>query len=133
MRREAWRIRLAREWEVLVVRAGGPGDVVVVELPFAKEGMLEGLLADGEVSLASLEGSWPLYVLGESPKNMGGPYCSSLEAPEGLPLETCGVVGSMALSVAERFSTGAAETDRAKARMAPWMEDLMLVVIVLLM
>jgi hypothetical protein len=113
-------MRLVRGLElVLVVRAGGAGEVVVVELLFAKEGGLEGLLADGEDSLGSLEGSWPLYVLGESPKNMGGPYCSSLEAPEGLPPETCGVVGLTPLSVGDRFSTGAAETDRAKARMAP--------------
>jgi hypothetical protein len=62
---------------------------------------------------------------------MGGPYCSSLDAPEGLPPEICGVVGLMDLSVAERFSTGAAATDRAKARMAPWKVDFMLIDVVL--
>jgi hypothetical protein len=64
---------------------------------------------------------------------MGGPYCSSLDAPEGLPPEICGVVGLMDLSVAERFSTGAAATDRAKARMAPWMVDFMLIDVMLVM
>jgi hypothetical protein len=64
---------------------------------------------------------------------MGGPYCSSLDAPEGLPPETCGVVGLVDLSVTERFSTGAAETDRAKARMAPCKVDFMLIDVVLVM
>jgi hypothetical protein len=59
MRREAWRIRLVRGVEVLVVRAGA-GAVVVVELLFAKEGMSEGLLDDGEDSLGLLPWSWPL-------------------------------------------------------------------------
>jgi hypothetical protein len=58
MRREAWRIRLVRGVEVLVVRAGA--GAVVVELVFAKEGMSEGLLADGEDSLGLLPWSWPL-------------------------------------------------------------------------
>jgi hypothetical protein len=52
MRREAWRIRLVRGVEVLVVRAGA--GAVVVELVFAKDGMSEGLVDDGEDSLGWL-------------------------------------------------------------------------------
>lgn len=79
----------------------------VVELP--------GSLADGDDPLMSPLCTGPLYELGASPKNIGGPY-SSLE---GLPPETSVVVGWTPLSAVEYFSTGAAETDRAKARMAP--------------
>lgn len=83
--------------------------------------LLPGGLADGDDSLVSLSWAGGLYEL--SPKKRGGPYGSL----GGLLSETCGVAGSVPLLAAEYLSTGAAETERAKARMALWKADFMFV------
>jgi len=75
--------------------------------------MAPGGLADGDDSLMSSSCAG-LYELGSSMKKVGGPYSS----PGGLPPEACDEVESTPLSAVVCFSTGAAETDRANARMA---------------
>jgi len=64
-------------------------------------------------------------VLGSSPKNTGGPYDSSYHlSPEGPPLGTRECVDECTpLFADEYFSTGAADTESAKAKMALWKVD----------